>query len=144
MRLALGCHKGVIVTCGEDLLDGGGAAVHDARHLARLAHEVPAQVQVHGLLEHVHADGPAWVGSLALCDLPSAIGRELELLYYAMDSQHRMKCRRVVLHPFGKDWEITGSLAPNKQRNLLCFSRVLCHGGEERHLKAFWPMGIQR
>ena len=36
------------------------------------------------------------------------------------------------------------SMELDMRKCLLCFSRVLCHRGEDRHLKAFWPMGIQR
>ena len=35
-------------------------------------------------------------------------------------------------------------MALDKQKYLSFFSRVVCHRGEDEHLKAFWPMGIQR
>mmetsp|Transcript_20292 Transcript_20292/g.51104 ORF Transcript_20292/g.51104 Transcript_20292/m.51104 type:complete len:451 (-) Transcript_20292:471-1823(-) len=47
---------------GEQVLDGAGAAVHHAHHLARLALEVEAEVEVQHLGEQVDAD--ALVGAL--------------------------------------------------------------------------------
>ena len=44
---------------GKDVLQGIGAAVHDAGHLPSLAHEVELQVQVQRVRKQVQADAPA-------------------------------------------------------------------------------------